>query len=51
MELTGEFTRYTEIIEELRLYNGYTYENEIEKVARGIGIFHLLAKPLIEVSG
>lgn len=51
MEVTGEFDRYTEALEEFRLHGGYTYENDIEKVARGIGIFHLLERPLKEVSG
>ena len=50
MESTGDYVRYTEIIEELRLHNGYTYENDIEKVSRGIGIFHLLEKPILQVS-
>ena len=48
---TGESTNYTEAIERFQLIGGYTYENEIEKVARGIGIFHLLERPLAEVSG
>ena len=51
MEETGEFDKYTEALEAFRLYGGYTYENDIEKVARGIGIFHLLERPLKEVSG
>lgn len=48
---TGESTNYTEAIDRFQLIGGYTYENEIEKVARGIGIFHLLERPLAEVSG
>lgn len=48
---TGESTNYTQAIERFQLIGGYTYENEIEKVARGIGIFHLLERPLAEVSG
>lgn len=48
---TGESTNYTEAIERFQLIGGYTYENEIEKVARGIGIFHLLERTLAEVSG
>lgn len=51
METTGEFEEYTELIERYTLLGGYTYDNEVEKVARGIGIFHLLEKTLAEVSG
>ena len=51
MAETGEFIKYTEALERYKLIGGYTYENEVEKVSRGIGIFHLLEKPLSEVSG
>lgn len=51
MEATGEFEEYSELIERYTLLGGYTYDNEVEKVARGIGIFHLLEKTLAEVSG
>lgn len=51
MSETGEFEAYTEALERFKLLGGYTYENEIERVARGIGIFHLLEKRLSEVSG
>lgn len=51
MSETGEFVAYTEALERYKLIGGYTYENEVERVARGIGIFHLLEKPLSEVSG
>lgn len=51
LEETGEFERYTELIEHYKLIGGYTYENEVERVARGIGIFHLLNKTLSDVSG
>jgi ATP-binding cassette subfamily F protein 3 len=51
MAETGEFIAYTEALERYKLIGGYTYENEVERVARGIGIFHLLEKPLSEVSG
>ena len=51
MTETGEFTKYTEALERYKLIGGYTYENDVERVARGIGIFHLLEKPLSEVSG
>jgi ATP-binding cassette subfamily F protein 3 len=51
MAETGEFEAYTEAIERYKLIGGYTYENEVERVARGIGIFDLLEKPLSNVSG
>jgi ATP-binding cassette, subfamily F, member 3 len=51
MAETGEFEVYTEAIERYQLLGGYTYENEVERVARGIGIFDLLEKPLSNVSG
>jgi ATP-binding cassette, subfamily F, member 3 len=48
---TWEYEKYTEAIERYKYLGGYTYENEIERVARGIGIFHLLDRKLSEVSG
>lgn len=51
LEETGEYESYTESIEKYKLIGGYTYENEIERVARGIGIFHLLERSLEAVSG
>ncbi len=51
LEETGEYEAYTEAIEKYKLIGGYTYENEIERVARGIGIFHLLERSLEAVSG
>lgn len=51
MTETGEYIAYTEALERYKLIGGYTYENEVERVGRGIGIFHLLEKPLSEVSG
>lgn len=51
MAETGEFTKYTEALERYKLIGWYTYENDVERVSRGIGIFHLLEKPLSEVSG
>ncbi len=51
LEITGEYDLYTESLEQYRLLGGYTYENEVEKVARGIGVFHLLERKLSEVSG
>jgi ATP-binding cassette, subfamily F, member 3 len=50
MSKTGEFERYTELIDEYKMHGGYTYENEVEKVARGIGIFHLLERTLHDIS-
>lgn len=51
MEQTGEFDQYTELIESYTLLGGYTYNHEIERVARGIGVFHLLDRTLHNVSG
>lgn len=51
LEETGEYEKYTEAIERYKTIGGYTYENEIEKVARGIWIFHLLERTLKDVSG
>ena len=50
LEETGEYEGYTEAIEKYKLIGGYTYENDLEKVARGIGIFHLLDRTLQAVS-
>lgn len=50
LEETGEYERYTELLEQYKIRGGYTYENEIERVSRGIGIFHLLEKSLHDVS-
>lgn len=51
LEETGEYKNYTEAIEQYKLIGGYIYENEIEKVARGIGVFHLLERKVKAVSG
>jgi ATP-binding cassette, subfamily F, member 3 len=51
MAETGEFEAYTDAIDRYKILGGYTYENEVERVARGIGIFELLEKPLSNVSG
>ncbi len=51
MAETGEYIRYSELIEQFKLIGGYTYENELERVARGIGIFHLLDRTLHDTSG
>ena len=48
---TGEYEAYTDAIDRYKLLGGYTYENEVERVARGIGIWHLIEKPLSGVSG
>ena len=48
---TGEYEAYTEALDRFQLIGGYTYENEIDRVARGIGIWHILDKTLAEVSG
>ncbi len=48
---TGEYEAYTEAIETYKLIGWYTYENEIERVSRGIGIYHLLDRTLSDVSG
>ena len=51
LEETWEYEAYTEAIEKYKMIGGYTYNGEIEKVARGIGIFHLLDRTLEAVSG
>ncbi|PID83958.1 hypothetical protein CSB09_03520 [Candidatus Gracilibacteria bacterium] len=51
MELGGDYTLYSNLQEKYQILGGYTYENEVEKVARGIGIFHLLDSTLDSVSG
>lgn len=51
MAETGEFEEYSDVLDRYTLLGGYTYENDVEKVSRGIGIFHLLGKTLAEVSG
>jgi ATP-binding cassette subfamily F protein 3 len=47
----GEYEAYTELLEKYKYIGGYTYMNEVEKVARGIGIYDLLEKTLAQVSG
>ncbi len=47
---TWEYERYTELIERLKMLGWYTYENEVERVSRWIGIFWLLWKFLHDVS-
>jgi ATP-binding cassette subfamily F protein 3 len=43
--------RYSEALERYKAVGGYDYEREIDRVARGIGIFQLLGSKLKEVSG
>ncbi len=43
--------RYSEALERFKAVGGYDYEREIDRVSRGIGIFHLLGSKLKEVSG
>ncbi len=51
LEETGEYDAYTDALERYKMLGGYTYENEVERVARGIGIYDLIEKPLANVSG
>jgi ATP-binding cassette, subfamily F, member 3 len=51
MTETGEFERYTDLIERFKTIGGYTYENDLERVARGIGIYDLLDRTLAGISG
>lgn len=51
MVLTGAYEEYTELLERFQAIDGYTYMHTVERVARGIGIFHLLDRTLAEVSG
>ncbi len=48
---TWEYDAYTDALDRYKLLGGYTYENEVERVARGIGIYDLMEKPLSNVSG
>lgn len=43
--------RYTEELDRFQMLGGYEVENRLERVARGIGIFELLERPIREVSG
>ena len=51
MAETGEYDAYTDALDRYKMLGGYTYENEVERVARGIGIYDLIEKPLANVSG
>lgn len=48
--LYDQYEAYTSLLEQYQILGGYTYNNEIERVARGIGIFHLLERPIAHVS-
>lgn len=47
---TWEYEAYTDALERYKMIGWYTYENEVERVARGIWIFHLIEKSLASVS-
>lgn len=51
MESPGGIDRYTEVLERYHMLGGYDYEREIDRVARGLGIFDLLGRSVREVSG
>jgi ATP-binding cassette subfamily F protein 3 len=50
MESPGWIDRYTEVLERYHMFGGYDYEREIDRVARGLGIFELLGRSISEVS-
>lgn len=43
--------RYSEALEKFHIYGGYDYEREIDRVARGLGIFELINSSIKEISG
>jgi ATP-binding cassette, subfamily F, member 3 len=47
----GGIERYTELVERFTMIGGYDYGREIDRVARGLGIFDLLDRSVQEVSG
>lgn len=51
MEAPGGIDHYTEVLERYHMLGGYDYEREIDRVARGLGIFDLLGRSVREVSG
>lgn len=51
MAENGEVEEYTEALEHFQMLGGYDFEREIDRVGRGIGIFHLLDSKISEVSG
>lgn len=50
MSKTWEYETYTSLLERFQSLNGYTYMNTVERIARGIGIDHLLDHTLAQVS-
>lgn len=50
MESPGGIEHYTEVLERYHMLGGYDYEREIDRVARGLGIFELLGRSVREVS-
>ncbi|MFZ4461582.1 MAG: ATP-binding cassette domain-containing protein [Patescibacteria group bacterium] len=42
--------RYSEALEKFHIYGGYDYEREIDRVARGLGIFELINSSIKEIS-
>jgi ATP-binding cassette subfamily F protein 3 len=42
---------YSTLIERYSLLGGYSYHADVDRVARWIGIFELLSRPLLEISG
>jgi ATP-binding cassette subfamily F protein 3 len=51
MDAPGGIDRYTGVLERYHMLGGYDYEREIDRVARGLGIFDLLGRSVKEVSG
>lgn len=51
MDAPGGIDHYTEVLERYHMLGGYDYEREIDRVARGLGIFELLGRSVREVSG
>ncbi len=51
MDAPGGIDHYTEVLERYHMLGGYDYEREIDRVARGLGIFDLLGRSVKEVSG
>lgn len=51
MDERFDYEIYTNLLETYNLLGGYTYDNDIERVSRGLGIFGLLEKSLSDVSG
>jgi ATPase subunit of ABC transporter with duplicated ATPase domains len=51
MDDEGGIERYTELLERFTMLGGYDFDREIDRVARGLGIFDLLDRSVKEVSG